>query len=47
LYLIKKFQRLKDEERKQLGWDIKRSLAKINDIKISANYGIIKQNKGY
>jgi hypothetical protein len=37
----------KDEERKQLGWDIKRSLPKINDIKISANYGIIKQNKGY
>jgi hypothetical protein len=31
----------KDEERKQLGWDIKRSLPKINDIKISANYGII------
>jgi hypothetical protein len=43
LYLIKKIQRLKDEERKQLGWDIKRSLAKNNliDIKISANYGII------
>jgi hypothetical protein len=30
LYLIKEFQRLKDEERKQLGWDIKRNLAKIN-----------------
>ena len=30
IYLIKEFQRLKDEERKQLGWDIKRNLAKIN-----------------
>ncbi len=32
LYLIKEFQRLKSEEneRKQLGWDIKRNLAKIN-----------------
>jgi hypothetical protein len=30
LYLIKEFQRLKDEERKQLGWDIRRNLAKIN-----------------
>ena len=30
LYLIKEFQRLKDEERKQLGWDIKRNLVKIN-----------------
>lgn len=32
LYLIKEFQRLKEEEseRKQLGWDIKRDLAKIN-----------------
>ncbi len=30
LYLIKEFQRLKDEEKKQLGWDIKRNLAKIN-----------------
>ena len=27
LYLIKEFQRLKEEERKQLGWDIKRNLA--------------------
>jgi phage regulator Rha-like protein len=26
LYLIKEFQRLKDEEQKQLGWDIKRNL---------------------
>ena len=30
LYLIKEFQRLKDQELKQLGWDIKRNLAKIN-----------------
>jgi hypothetical protein len=30
LYLIKEFQRLKDEELKQLGWDIKRNLTKIN-----------------
>jgi hypothetical protein len=30
IYLIKEFQRLKDEEQKQLGWDIKRNLAKIN-----------------
>ena len=30
LYLITEFQRLKETERKQLGWDIKRNLAKIN-----------------
>ena len=30
LYLIKEFQRLKESERKQLGWDIKRNLVKIN-----------------
>jgi hypothetical protein len=30
LYLIKEFQRLKEQERKQLGWDIKRNLTKIN-----------------
>lgn len=30
LYLIKEFQRLKDIERKQLGWDIRRNLTKIN-----------------
>lgn len=29
-YLIKEFQRLKDEELKQLGWDIRRNLTKIN-----------------
>lgn len=30
LYLITEFHRLKEEERKTLGWDIKRNLAKIN-----------------
>ncbi|MDE0155395.1 MAG: KilA-N domain-containing protein, partial [Gammaproteobacteria bacterium] len=30
LYLIKEFQRLKDAERDQLGWDIRRNLARIN-----------------
>ena len=30
LYLIKEFQRLKEEEHKTLGWDIKRNLAKLN-----------------
>lgn len=30
LYLIKEFERLKEEEQRQLGWDIKRNLAKIN-----------------
>lgn len=30
LYIIKEFQRLKEQEREQLGWDIKRNLAKIN-----------------
>ena len=30
LYLIKEFQRLKEEEHRQLGWDIKRNLARIN-----------------
>lgn len=30
IYLIKEFQRLKDEEQKQLGWTAKRELAKIN-----------------
>jgi len=30
LYLIKEFQRLKEEERKTLGWDIRRNLARIN-----------------
>lgn len=30
LYLIKEFQRLKDEELKQFGWDIRRNLTKLN-----------------
>jgi len=30
LYLIKEFQRLKETEREQLGWDIRRNLTKIN-----------------
>lgn len=30
LFLIKEFQRLKDEELKQLGWDIRRNLTRIN-----------------
>ncbi|MFO7924061.1 MAG: KilA-N domain-containing protein [Bacteroidales bacterium] len=30
LYLINEFQRLKDEEQKQLGWTAKRDLAKLN-----------------
>lgn len=30
LYLVKEFERLKTEELRQLGWDIKRNLAKIN-----------------
>ncbi|MGI6395031.1 MAG: KilA-N domain-containing protein [bacterium] len=30
LFLITEFQRMKESEQKQLGWDIKRNLAKIN-----------------
>ena len=30
LYLIKEFQRLKEDELQQLGWDIRRNLTKIN-----------------
>jgi hypothetical protein len=30
LYLIKEFQRLKEEERRGLDWDVRRNLAKIN-----------------
>lgn len=30
IYLIKEYQRLKDEEQNQLGWSVKRKLAKIN-----------------
>jgi hypothetical protein len=41
LYLIKDYQRLKEDEQKQFGWDIKRNLAKIN-YKIHTD--AIKQN---
>ncbi|RLA59101.1 MAG: KilA-N domain-containing protein [Epsilonproteobacteria bacterium] len=41
IYLIKEFQRLKEDEFKQLGWDIKRNLTKIN-YKIHTN--AIKEN---
>ena len=30
IYIVKEFQRLKDEEQKQLGWSAKRELSKIN-----------------
>ncbi len=30
IYLVKEFQRLKDDEQQQLGWDIKQNLTKIN-----------------
>ncbi len=30
IYLVREFQRLKEEEQKQLGWTAKRELAKIN-----------------
>ena len=30
LYLIKEFQRLKEEEQRQLGWDVRRNLARLN-----------------
>ncbi len=30
IYLIKEFQRLKEKEQKQLGWNVKRQLVKIN-----------------
>jgi len=41
LFLIKEFQRLKEEEQKLLGWDIKRNLTKIN-YRIHTN--AIKEN---
>ena len=41
LYLIKEFQRLKEEEQKQLGWNVKRQLTKINYL---IHTGAIKQN---
>jgi len=30
IYLVKEFQRLQEAEQKQLGWDVKRNLTKIN-----------------
>ena len=30
IYIVKEFQRLKEAEQKQLGWSVKRELAKIN-----------------
>ncbi len=30
IYLIKEFQQLKDQEKEQLGWDIRRNITKIN-----------------
>lgn len=30
LYLVKEFQRLKEDEQKQLGWSVKRELSKLN-----------------
>lgn len=41
LFLIKEFQRLKDREQKQLGWDVKRNLTKIN---YRIHTAAIKQN---
>ena len=41
LYLIKEFQRLKEEEQKQQGWNVKRQLTKINYL---IHTDAIKQN---
>ncbi len=41
LYLIKEFQRLKEQEFQQLGWDIRRNLAKVNYL---IHTEAIKQN---
>ncbi|MBI3142244.1 MAG: KilA-N domain-containing protein [Bacteroidetes bacterium] len=41
LYFIKEFQRLKDEEQKQIGWSAKRELTKIN---FRIHTDAIKQN---
>ncbi|MDI6795211.1 MAG: BRO family protein, partial [bacterium] len=46
IYLIKEFQRLKDEEQRQLGWDIRRNLAKINYRILSAASGRNQTNFG-
>jgi hypothetical protein len=32
LYLIKEFQRLKEQENQHIGWDIRRNLAKVNHL---------------
>jgi len=52
LYLIKEFQRLKDEERKQLGWDIRRNLSNLENLNalfinenVSQNERLLKLNK--
>lgn len=42
LYLLREFQRLKEEEQKQLGWSAKRELAKIN---YRIHTDAIEQNK--
>jgi len=41
LYLLKEFQRLKEDEQKQIGWSAKRELAKIN---YQIHTDAIKQN---
>ena len=41
IYLIKEFDRLKEEEQTRLGWDIKRNLAKIN---YRVHTGAVKEN---
>jgi hypothetical protein len=41
LYLVKEFQRLKEEEQKQLGWSAKRELTKLNYL---IHTDAIKQN---
>lgn len=41
LYLVKEFQRLKEEEQKQIGWSVKRELSKLN---YRIHTDVIKQN---
>jgi KilA-N domain len=41
LYIIKEFQRLKEEEQKKLGWNVQREIAKMN---YSIHTNSIKQN---
>ncbi len=38
IYLIKEFQRLKEAERDQLGWDIRRNLARIGEFSIGFSW---------